>query len=143
MNARPDVLHVVRQWLRRADADLVNAAHTLKLREGCPLATVCFHAQQCVEKSLKALLVLNSSPFPKAHDLAELLRRTAEHADLGLPAEEIVALNRHAVETRYPGEYEEITREDAVEALDVARRVRKAVHRLMPDELRSAEDAPL
>jgi HEPN domain-containing protein len=33
-------------------------AHTLKLGEDCPTAIGGFHAQQCVEKNLKAYLVL-------------------------------------------------------------------------------------
>ena len=36
----------------------MNAVHTLKLGADGPTDTVCFHAQQCIEKYLKALLVL-------------------------------------------------------------------------------------
>lgn len=43
----------------QAKNDLTNAAHVLKLAAACPTDTVCFHAQQCVEKYLKALLVLD------------------------------------------------------------------------------------
>jgi HEPN domain-containing protein len=47
----------VRQWIEKAEHDLRNAEHTLTLRdEDCPFDTVCFHAQQCVEKYLKGWL---------------------------------------------------------------------------------------
>ena len=47
----------------QGENDLKNAAHTLKLAE-CPTDTVCFHAQQCVEKYLKASLVVLEIAFP-------------------------------------------------------------------------------
>ena len=45
---------VAREWIGKADNDLKTAAQTLKLGADCPTDTVCFHAQQCVEKCLKA-----------------------------------------------------------------------------------------
>lgn len=50
------VLSVVREWVVKAENDLKNAAHTLKMGEAGPMDTVCFHAQQCAEKYLKASL---------------------------------------------------------------------------------------
>ncbi|MSU80013.1 MAG: HEPN domain-containing protein [Gemmataceae bacterium] len=49
-----DIALVAREWIIKADNDLKNAAHTLKLGEEGPTDTVCFHCQQCVEKYLKA-----------------------------------------------------------------------------------------
>ena len=46
-----------RAWIKKAESDLKTAEHTLTLKENCPFDTVCFHAQQCAEKYLKALLV--------------------------------------------------------------------------------------
>lgn len=67
------VLSVVREWVAKAENDLKTAAHTLKLGKDCPTDTVCFHAQQCVEKYLKALLVWKGIDFPKTHDLEKLI----------------------------------------------------------------------
>ena len=58
MPEREKVVAVVREWVAKAENDLKNATHSLKLGEDCPTDTVCFHAQQCVEKYLKAMLVL-------------------------------------------------------------------------------------
>ena len=63
---------IVREWIAKAENDLKNAAHTLMLKEDCPTDTVCFHAQQVVEKYLKALLVWVDIDFPKTHDITEL-----------------------------------------------------------------------
>lgn len=50
MSVRPETLHVTRQWIEKAEEDLLTAEHTLTLGEDCPFGTVCFHGQQCVEK---------------------------------------------------------------------------------------------
>jgi HEPN domain-containing protein len=49
------VLTVIRAWLAKADNDLKNAVHALSMSADCPTDTVCFHAQQCVEKHIKAV----------------------------------------------------------------------------------------
>ena len=78
MNENDAVIKVVREWVRKAENDLKNAAHTLKMKRECPTDTVCFHAQQCVEKYLKAFLSFKSIDFPKAHDIGELLALIAD-----------------------------------------------------------------
>src|SRR3990167_10955370 len=67
------IIAVAREWIVKAENDLKNAANTLKMGEDCPTDTVCFHAQQCAEKYLKALLVWKGIPFPKTHDLPSLM----------------------------------------------------------------------
>jgi hypothetical protein len=57
MPAHNPIITVVREWLLKADHDLKTAAHTLTLGKQCPTDTVCFHAQQCVEKHIKACLL--------------------------------------------------------------------------------------
>jgi hypothetical protein len=52
---------IAREWIIKAENDLKTAAHTLKMVRGCPTDIVCFHAQQCVEKYLKAFLVIKEA----------------------------------------------------------------------------------
>lgn len=127
MNERPETLRLVRQWMEKAEEDLRNADHTLTLTEDCPLGTVCFHAQQCAEKYLKALLTLRSVPFPKTHDLLDLLHLLSTEVDFDLDRGEMATINRYSVEVRYPGEWDPITRADAEEAVSIARKVRDAI----------------
>ncbi len=63
---------LAQQWLKKADHDLITARQTLELPDG-PTDTPCFHAQQAIEKALKALLTFNQITFRKIHDLAPLL----------------------------------------------------------------------
>ena len=66
MNERPELRHVVAQWVSRAEEDLTAAEYLLTMGEQCPFATVCFHAQQVVEKYLKALLASVPAPLHAA-----------------------------------------------------------------------------
>jgi len=51
MTADTENLRIVRQWVEKAEEDLVNARYTLTLQEHCPFGTVCFHAQQVAENT--------------------------------------------------------------------------------------------
>ena len=71
---------------------------------------VGFHAQQAVEKALKAWLSFVSVQYPKTHDLELLLSLLANHGQT-VPGEfqELTALSDFAVQYRYeafgsPGE---------------------------------------
>jgi HEPN domain-containing protein len=132
MNARPETIHLTRQWVGKAEEDLKNAEHTLTLGEDCPLGTVCFHGQQCAEKYLKALLTYKSVPFPKSHDLLDLLHLIPASAAAGIDVVALSAVNRFSVEARYPGDWEPITRADADQAVAIARRIRDVVRAHLP-----------
>ena len=61
-----------------------------------------FHAQQAVEKALKAWLTLVGVEYPRTHDLAELLELLEEHAEPILEAfYDLVDLTDFAVQFRY------------------------------------------
>ncbi len=134
MSARPEAIEAARQWVAKAEEDLTNAVHTLKLQDGCPFATVCFHAQQTAEKHIKAVLTLHSVPFPKTHDLTELLRLVPPVGDLGLAGTEVAELNVYAITTRYPGERDPFDRLEAESAVALAHRVRDAARLRLPAE---------
>lgn len=133
MTMRPEYVHLARQWIVKAEEDLLNAEHTLTLRENCPVSTVCFHAQQCAEKYLKALLTCRGIDFPKTHDLVVLFNRLGEEPELRLQTEDVHPLNRYSVEARYPGDWDPIDTQDASEAVAKARRVRDAVRGVLPE----------
>lgn len=63
---------------------------------------VCFHAQQCVEKYLKALLVSHGLTVERTHNLAALAVKLGDKAGpLPLSLEHLAELNPCAVTLRY------------------------------------------
>lgn len=135
MSVSPEIAALARQWIERAEHDFLNAAHTLKILGKCPYDTVCFHAQQGAEKYLKALLVLLEIDFPKTHNLTALIAHMPPTLRMRAYSIAAAELNPYAVEARYPGDWGPQTRADALKALKLARRLRKAVRSRLPHDL--------
>lgn len=132
MTEADEVLGVVQAWVSKAENDLKNAMHTLEMGRDCPTDTVCFHAQQCTEKYMKALLISKTVDFPRTHDVSFLLGILSPHCSLELTPEEQRRLTDYATVLRYPGDYEEIPLEEAQQAVKLARRVRASIRKLLP-----------
>ena len=132
MDAPEAVIALVRDWLRKADNDLINAVHTLKLGGECPTDTVCFHAQQCVEKHLKALLVLLGIPFSRTHDIAHLMSMVPLALAPSLNADQQDLLTDYAASIRYPSSNDEVSLSEARKAVAMARLVRREIRRQIP-----------
>jgi HEPN domain-containing protein len=126
------LIAVVREWIAKAEHDLTNAVHTLTLGEDCPTDTVCFHAQQCVEKYIKALLVFRATAVPKTHNIHVLLALLPPRLRPKLDSSAQQRLTEYATVLRYPGAGREATLAEARKAVAVARRVRKEVRRHLP-----------
>jgi HEPN domain-containing protein len=131
MNIRPEQHKLVKQWIEKAEEDFRTAEYLCILKEDCPLNSVCFHSQQCVEKYIKALLVYCSIQFPKSHDVIELLNLVPENYRPDLSIYDLAIINRYAVETRYPGEWEVITHQEAEESVRIAGDIRQKIRQLL------------
>ncbi len=125
-----NILAVAYEWLAKADNDLRSAEYLLKM-EDCPTDTTCFHAQQCVEKCLKALLVSQGTEFQKTHDLTKLMVLLPSRLRPPLEDKEQDRLTEYATVTRYPGNYEPISVSEARQAVRTARRVRREVRKIL------------
>lgn len=134
MPSREQLATVALEWIRRAEEDLQAASFLLKLGKECPTATIGFHAQQCVEKLLKALLVVRGIDFPKTHDIEKLVGLMPLDAIISLPVAEQRILSIYATVTRYPGDYEPVSVKDARTAVSRARRVRRELRPLLPPQ---------
>lgn len=135
MPGNKGMISVAREWVTKAENDLKTAVHTLTMGEDCPTDMVCFHAQQCVEKYLKASLVFNSIDFPKIHDIGELVALLPQATSLDTTIEEQRRLTEYATVTRYPGDYEPISLVEAREAVEIAQRIRDEIRSLLPKEV--------
>jgi len=109
------------EWMRYAEADLALARAPLP--EGAFYEQLCFHAQQAVEKSLKALLVRSNIDFPFTHDL-QLLVDLLPAGIPTTPALVVAArLTPFSVGGRYPGEEEPVSEEEYREVLGCAEEI--------------------
>ena len=63
-----------------------------------------FHCQQCVEKSLKAMLALHGNEIPRIHDLVTLHTRASEVESLSVEIAELLQLNDAYIDMRYPND---------------------------------------
>ena len=108
-------------WLRHAwsDLELARTRRNSKIL----LEDLCFHAQQTAEKALKAVLVFNSVPFPKTHNIRTLMDLLPEGLNLPEEARGAASLTDYAVLTRYPGVLEPVTEEEYIEAIRIAEAV--------------------
>ena len=131
MPSRDNAAIVAKEWIAKAENDLKNAAHTLKLGADCPTDTVCFHAQQCVEKYLKAFLVALEVVFPKTHDIETLVQLMPKHARVSLTIEQQRRLTDYATVMRYPGPYNPATLSEAKEAVKLARQTKRHINKLL------------
>lgn len=126
------VLTIVREWIVKADHDLTAAAQILKLGKDTPVDTVCFHAQQGVEKYLKATLVYRSLPFPHTHDIRLLLGLVPPRLRPTLEEDMQDRLTKYATVARYPESGMIISLTAARKAVAAARRVRRHVRQKLP-----------
>lgn len=95
----------VREWVDKAGGDFATAGRELRVTDAPNFDAVCFHAQQCIEKLMKALLIHLGVTPPKTHDLAYLDRLLSPVCPgWTWPADELRFLSRAAVAFRYPGE---------------------------------------
>jgi len=136
MPAPDAITSVLRQWLIKADNDLKTAELAIKAGADCPTDTACFHAQQCAEKCLKALLIKLGVEFPFTHDLGALNLLLPPGFRPDFTPEQADTLTRYATVTRYPGDYEPLSLDEAKDAVKVARRIRDEIRlKLSPDIL--------
>ena len=117
----PEVLRVLRLWLRHAQEDLRTAE--LLAEEGGVPRNSCFYAQQAAEKSIKATFVFLQVDFPFTHNLDRLSDFLPEGWTVKEALPDLADLSNWAVEPRYPGDAVEATEEDAEIAIEQAREV--------------------
>ncbi len=113
------------EWAQKAERDYAAIA----LHHGAEdpdFDIICFHAQQCIEKYLKAWLQEANIPIIRSHDLLALL-------DLIIPTipswrawqSDFLVIAPYAVEFRYPGK--SATAENAQHAISICTEVRQAI----------------
>jgi HEPN domain-containing protein len=111
---------ITAEWVGKAEGDFATVEREARARKNPNYDGVCFHAQQCAEKYLKALAVELDLPFLRTHDLVILLEQLLPVYPLWeVYRGDLAYLSEFAVSFRYPGESA-----DRESALDAQRRCR-------------------
>jgi len=111
------------EWVAKAEADWETGFLVFRSRKRPSYDDACFHAQQCAEKYMKALLQEADVAFSKTHDLRALLNMLPVKNEAWEALRPLlVDLSDSAAVFRYPGRTSD--KADAKQALATASRVR-------------------
>jgi len=136
MQLDPALVAETRSWLSKVAKELAVAAYESTATP--PFGEdIVFHAQQAVEKALKAFLTWHGHAFRKTHNLVEL----GEACSLIDPTLEALLrraspLTEYAWKFRYPGTPQEPTPDEAADALALANEVYNQVLSRLPSDVR-------
>ena len=83
---------------------------------------LCYQAQQAVEKAIKGMLIYYKVEPQFTHNIGILLEELGAYVKITDEIKETIKLTKYAVQTRYPGEYDDTTKEDYEESLEIAKR---------------------
>lgn len=121
-----------KEWITKAEGDLATAHRELRARKKPNYDAACFHAQQCVEKSLKAVLSEKNYPLLRTHDLEVLLDACLDlHPLWESLRSQCQLLTQYAIFYRYPGE--DAVRQEAREAVIAAKVIFEEVVQSLAD----------
>jgi HEPN domain-containing protein len=114
---------LVQEWIDKAEGDFATANREMHAKADPNFDAVCFHAQQGIEKLMKAALIQKGAPAPRTHDLVYLnTLLTAVYPFWTAPVGDLRLLSRSGVAFRYPGESADSA--DAADALAIAAMMR-------------------
>ncbi len=114
------------QWLWHAEGDLELARK--QDFDKFPIELLIFHAEQVVEKSIKAVLVHFNATVPKTHNLELLMDKIAAYVEIPSAIRAAEDLTPYATAGRYPGDYEPNSQDAYLDALAKAEKVLSWAH---------------
>jgi HEPN domain-containing protein len=111
---------IIKNWIDRARSNL-EIANPEKISKVIFYEDLCYNAQQCVEKALKAYCIYYDIEFPKTHNIGKLFN-ILENAKIKIPEyiKKSSELSDYSVEKRYPGNYEEVDEKEYKRVVKIA-----------------------
>lgn len=101
---KPEKREYINNWLFRAREDISVIQNLEQTGIEFYVSSICFHAQQAVEKYLKAFLILHDIDFPRTHDVDYLLLE-ARKIDVISFDFDFKSLTEFGVSVRYPDDF--------------------------------------
>ena len=128
---------LTKEWVKKSDSDFRVMKREFKVTEDPSYEAVCFHAQQCVEKLVKAFLVEWDLAFPKTHNIEELIKLTLPiRPEWNVLIKSRAFLSEYATDSRYPGD--SVYKDEAQDAVNECIRLREIISEALKstDQLR-------
>jgi HEPN domain-containing protein len=107
------------EWIGRAKSSYELAKMTGNIE--VYYEDLCFQVQQAVEKALKGLLIFYGVEPEFTHNIELLIKELKKFTGIPEKVNEAAELTNYAIQTRYPGEYDEITKEEYERAVKIAK----------------------
>ena len=105
-------------WLERAKSSFELSKATI--HKNIYLEDLCYQIQQSVEKAFKGLLIYYGVEPEFTHNIGVLLFELEKHTEITENIKDAMDLTNYAVQTRYPGSYDDVTKEEYEKALKIA-----------------------
>lgn len=136
---------ITEQWLRAAEDDL--RVVTRIASDEYLTHMVAFHSQQCIEKSLKAIIEEYELGHIRIHNLSRLLEIVRPKVTLEAEVVLIEKLDKLYIDARYPGELGLLpdgkpTRADAQQFYDLAKSIYEQVKEILSPGKETAPPPP-
>ena len=107
------------EWIKRVKSNLELAQ--AKIIQYAYYEDLCYQSQQAVEKALKGLLIYYEIEPEFTHNIGLLLNKLEEIVKIPENVKVTTNVTKYAVLTRYPGEYDEITKEEYEKSIEIAK----------------------
>jgi HEPN domain-containing protein len=122
-------IEYLKNWLIKANEDIAVIKQLSKDNSELYTSSISFHAQQAVEKFLKAFLVFHDHDFPRTHDVDFLLAECLTIDNNDFENIDLKNLNDFAIAVRYPDDFLIPSVEEALESINIAIIVKTAVEK--------------
>lgn len=126
-----DLQDYIEKWIFRADEDIAVIDRLFESDVSAYRSSICFHAQQAVEKYLKALLVFEGIDFRKTHDVDYLLAECQKFAPELLGGIDLKSLTDFGVSVRYPDDFYIPDQTETTHYVRAARKIEQIVKKLI------------
>ncbi|MDR1196195.1 MAG: HEPN domain-containing protein [Endomicrobium sp.] len=109
----------IKEWILVADKDI----ETIKVLMESPTFithSIAFHCQQAIEKYFKAYLLEHGWELKRTHDLMRLYIEIEKIKDLKINTDTLMEIDKMYIDTRYPDDFREPTKEELKKFFDLA-----------------------
>ncbi len=97
-------IQYIKNWLFRANEDIAVIERLIESGPQSYTSSICFHAEQAVEKFLKAFLAYHDIDFPRTHDV-DFLILECQKIDKDTFDIDLKNLTEFGVSLRYPDDF--------------------------------------